>query len=92
MGGQPPGRVWGSGSSGHPVDGSAQVVEEEGGLCSSFQSTGFVAPTTPGPVFGHVAERARLVEKKMGEKKRRRKKKTLNKKKVKKRGKKQLNY
>ena len=29
-------------SSGHPVDGSAQVADE-GGLCSSFHSAGFVS-------------------------------------------------
>ena len=39
-------------SSGHPVDGSAQVADE-GGLCSSFHSAGFV-PLYAGPLSGHV--------------------------------------
>ena len=45
------------------MDGSAWVDEEEGGLCISL-FCGVRRPTTPGPVYGLVAERARLVENK----------------------------
>ena len=40
-------------SSGHPVDGSVRVAEDEGDLCSSFHSAGFVSKYA-GLVSGHV--------------------------------------
>ena len=47
-------------SSGHPVDGSAQGGRRRRWLVQFRFVHGVRRPITPGPVFGHVAERARL--------------------------------
>ena len=47
-------------SSGHPVDGSAQGGRRRRWPVQFRFVHGVRRPITPGPVFGHVAERARL--------------------------------
>ena len=64
VGGEPPGRVWGSGV---PLGTLWMVLRgwsKKKVACAVPLVRGVRRPTTPGPVFGHVAERARLVEKK----------------------------
>ena len=51
-------------SSGHPVDGSAQGGRRRRWPVQFRFVHGVRRPITPGPVFGHVAERARLALKK----------------------------
>ena len=53
---QPPGRSAGAASSGHPVDGSAQVVEFPV-VPLSLQGS---SPSMPGRVLGHVCGTVRL--------------------------------
>ena len=64
VGGEPPGRVWGSGVP----PGTLWMVLRGWSKKKVARAVPFVRrvrrPTTPGLVFGHVAERARLVDKK----------------------------